>query len=36
MVNKVLHAYRDQGLITMQGHKIVITDLAGLQRKIQH
>jgi CRP/FNR family transcriptional regulator, cyclic AMP receptor protein len=34
MVNKVLHAYRDQGLITMQGHKIVITDLAGLKHKM--
>jgi CRP/FNR family transcriptional regulator, cyclic AMP receptor protein len=33
MVNKVLHAYRDQGLITMDGHRIVITDPAGLKRK---
>jgi CRP/FNR family cyclic AMP-dependent transcriptional regulator len=33
MVNKVLAAYRDQGLITMEGHMIVIADLAGLKRK---
>jgi CRP/FNR family cyclic AMP-dependent transcriptional regulator len=36
MVNKVLHAYRDQGLITMEGHTIVITDLTGLTRKTEH
>jgi CRP/FNR family transcriptional regulator, cyclic AMP receptor protein len=36
MVNKVLHAYRDQGLIKMEGHKIVVTDLADLKRKTVH
>jgi CRP/FNR family cyclic AMP-dependent transcriptional regulator len=36
MVNKVLAAYREQGLITMEGHTIVITDLDGLKRKIAH
>lgn len=35
-VNKVLHAYLDQGLIKMQGHTIVITNLAGLKRKTEH
>jgi len=34
MVNKVLHVYQDQGLITMEAHTIVIVDLAGLKRKI--
>jgi CRP/FNR family cyclic AMP-dependent transcriptional regulator len=36
MVNRVLHAYRDQGLIEMAGHAIVITDPAGLKRKIEN
>ena len=35
MVNKVLHSYREQGLITMEGHKIVIQDLVGLKRRIE-
>jgi CRP/FNR family transcriptional regulator, cyclic AMP receptor protein len=35
-VNRVLHTYRDLGLITMEGHTIVITDPAGLKRKIEH
>lgn len=34
MVNKVLNAYRDQGLIALTGHTIVILDRAGLKRKI--
>jgi hypothetical protein len=34
MVNKVLHAYRDQELITMDAHMMVILDLVGLKRKI--
>lgn len=34
MVNKILAAYREQGLITMEGQTIVILDLAGLKRKI--
>ena len=33
MVNRVLHAYQNQGLITMERHTIVITDLAGLKPK---
>lgn len=36
MVNKVLRSYRDQGLITMAGHAIVIRDVAGLKRKIAY
>jgi CRP/FNR family transcriptional regulator, cyclic AMP receptor protein len=36
MVNKVLHAYRDQGLIRMEGHKIVVADLVGLKQKMGH
>jgi CRP/FNR family cyclic AMP-dependent transcriptional regulator len=34
MVNKVLHMYRDQGIIIMEGHTIVVLDLDGLRRKV--
>ena len=34
MVNKVLAAYREQGLIAIGGHTILILDLAGLKHKI--
>jgi CRP-like cAMP-binding protein len=34
MVNKVLNACRDQGLIATAGHTIVILDRAGLKQKI--
>jgi CRP/FNR family transcriptional regulator/CRP/FNR family cyclic AMP-dependent transcriptional regulator len=34
MVNKVLGAFRDEGLIKLEGHKITILDLATLRRKI--
>jgi len=34
MVNRVLHAYRDQGLVTIEGHTITVLDLDGLKRKI--
>jgi CRP/FNR family cyclic AMP-dependent transcriptional regulator len=34
MVNKVLHAYRDQGLLEVEGHAITILDFGGLKRKI--
>jgi CRP-like cAMP-binding protein len=33
-VNKVLGTFRDQGLIALEGHKIIILDLAGLERLI--
>ena len=33
MVNKVLHMYRDQGIITIEGHSIVVLDLDVLKRK---
>ena len=33
-VNKVLGAFRDQGLIAVEGHKITILDLEGLERRI--
>lgn len=36
MVNKVLAAYREQGLIKMERQAIVIIDLAGLKRKTGH
>jgi CRP/FNR family cyclic AMP-dependent transcriptional regulator len=36
MVNKVLVAYRHQGLITVDGHTIVILDLPGLKRQLRH
>jgi CRP/FNR family transcriptional regulator, cyclic AMP receptor protein len=36
MVNRVLVAYRDQGLITMAGHTIAVLDLAGLKRQTRH
>lgn len=34
MVNKVLHVYREQGLIAIEGHSIAVLDLDGLKRKI--
>jgi CRP/FNR family cyclic AMP-dependent transcriptional regulator len=34
MVNKVLHVYRDQGLIAIEGHSIVVLDSDGLKRKV--
>ena len=34
MVNRVLHTYQDQGLIAMEGHTILISDLVGLKHKI--
>ena len=34
MVNKVLHAYREQGIITMEGHSIVVLDVDGLKHKV--
>jgi CRP/FNR family transcriptional regulator/CRP/FNR family cyclic AMP-dependent transcriptional regulator len=34
MVNKVLHVYRDQGLITLEAHTIAVLDAEGLKRKI--
>jgi len=33
-VNKVLGAFRDQGLIAVEGHRITILDLEGLERRI--
>ena len=33
MVNKVLHAYQDQGLIAMEGHTILVLDPDGLRHK---
>jgi len=33
-VNKVLGAFRDQGLIAVEGHKITILDLEELERRI--
>ena len=33
-VNKVLGTFRDQGLIAVEGHKITILDLEGLERRI--
>jgi len=34
MVNRVLHAYQEQGLIAMEGHTILILDLVDLKHKI--
>ena len=34
MVNKVLHGYRDQGLVTIEGQTIVVLNLDGLKCKI--
>lgn len=34
MVNKVLGAFRDEGLIKLEAHMITILDLATLRRKI--
>jgi CRP/FNR family transcriptional regulator/CRP/FNR family cyclic AMP-dependent transcriptional regulator len=36
MVNKVLGAFRDEGLIKLERHTIVITDLASLKQKTGH
>jgi CRP/FNR family cyclic AMP-dependent transcriptional regulator len=36
MVNKVLHAYHEQGVIELKGHRLLILDLASLMRKTTH
>ena len=36
MVNKVLGAFRDEGLIRLEGQAITILDLDGLRRKMAH
>ncbi len=35
-VNKVLSTFRDQGLIAVEGQKITILDLEGLERRIMY
>ena len=35
-VNKVLSTFRDQGLIAVEGQKITILDLEGLERRISY
>jgi CRP/FNR family transcriptional regulator/CRP/FNR family cyclic AMP-dependent transcriptional regulator len=34
MVNRVLHAYREQGLLATDAHTIVVLDMEGLRRRI--
>ena len=36
MVNRVLHAYQNEGLIAMEGHRILVLDPVGLKRTIAH
>jgi CRP/FNR family transcriptional regulator len=35
-VNKVLGSFRDQGLIAIDGQKITILDVGGLERRIMY
>lgn len=35
-VNKVLHAFREEGLITIAGHTFIVQDISGLRDKLNH